>query len=199
VRCEKPFQAVAKTGQYVRKYCSKFCAKRFHGKAIDRFWAKTNKNAPNGCWEWTGSKSPWGYPNFRDDGVIGGHIWAYKHFKGPVPKGHVVMHTCDNPGCVNPDHLLLGTLTQNSQDMLHKGRSGNAKLKPTQVRNIADRLRSKAPKWSLYKPIADEFGVTENMIYHLHIGHTWHKVSGLPKLKLSGKNDLVTGTGDKDN
>ena len=174
-----------------QKFCNKTCASR-GGRAVDPKVRAMQKVKHEGtCWLWQGEITNEGYGRlWVNRKMQSAHRLMYEWNKGKLQPGQLVMHTCDNTACVNPDHLLAGTLSQNSQDMLHKGRSGNAKLKPTQVRNIADRVRDKEPKWALYKPIAKEFGVSEAVIYHIHVGRTWHKVSGLPKLKLSGKNDF---------
>lgn len=77
-----------------------------------------------GCWEWTGSVSSTGYGTFRYAGVgYSAHRFAHEMFIGPIPAGLVVMHSCDNPKCVNPDHLRAGTYSDNSTDMVRKGRA----------------------------------------------------------------------------
>ena len=84
------------------------------------FWDKVNKTIS--CWEWQGGKDRDGYGHIR----IEGKLWQAHRFSslldGKDPKGYVVMHTCDNPGCVNPAHLSLGTQKDNIKDMIQKGR-----------------------------------------------------------------------------
>ncbi len=92
------------------------------------------KVLPDGCWDWIGSRNLQGY------GVVGLFIdgrpigipaprlqWMHSH--GPIPDGLVVMHSCDNPGCINPDHLALGTQASNLTDMRAKGRQNVSGLK----------------------------------------------------------------------
>lgn len=78
--------------------------------------------ADNGCWDWKGSKSR-GYGKLNINGKQKrAHRVSYEMFKHKIPPGLVVMHSCDNPGCVNPDHLSTGTQNDNIQDMIKKGR-----------------------------------------------------------------------------
>ena len=83
----------------------------------------------NGCWKWNMSVNSDGYGHFgsnlRNRGLTTeqvAHRLAYTLFKGPIPSGMVVMHSCDYPRCVNPEHLNLGTQIENVQDMIRKGR-----------------------------------------------------------------------------
>ena len=97
---------------------------------IDRLWQKIDKT--DGCWLWTGGLTTSGYgilytskqdkPRRRL-----AHRLMYEIEHGPIPDGLFVCHRCDNPPCVNPDHLFLGTASDNMQDMLSKGRQGRAK------------------------------------------------------------------------
>lgn len=91
----------------------------------ERFWRQVRKTP--GCWEWTGrAKSNKGYGQIG----LGGrgakqelvHRFSYQLHKGPIPDGLVVMHACDNPRCVNPDHLSVGTPSDNIKDAVRKGR-----------------------------------------------------------------------------
>lgn len=76
-----------------------------------------------GCWEWDRCRSDRGYGTTRYNGQqVGAHRAFYAHFVGDVPAGMVVMHECDNPPCVNPDHLRLGTQFENMGDMVARGR-----------------------------------------------------------------------------
>jgi hypothetical protein len=82
------------------------------------------KIMPSGCWEWIGSKNDFGYGLLLIDKVqIRAHRYSYERSKGPIPRGLVIMHSCDNPPCVNPDHLSLGTRLENNRDAAHKGRT----------------------------------------------------------------------------
>lgn len=79
----------------------------------------------NGCWQWVAGKSSTGYGYIKVDGVqIGAHVYSYLVFKGSVPKGKLVRHTCDNRWCVRPAHLLLGTHKDNVHDAIVRKRRG---------------------------------------------------------------------------
>lgn len=79
------------------------------------------------CWHWVGSISDSGYGTFQhpDGRTMRAHREAYKFCIGPIPKGHVLMHLCDNPVCVNPFHHVTGTPQENMLDMVKKGRNRN--------------------------------------------------------------------------
>jgi len=87
----------------------------------ERFWPKVLKS--DSCWEWQASLTDKGYGQFFDKGVrILAHRYSYKLRFGKIPEGLFLCHTCDNPKCVNPDHLKPGTQKDNIQDMIAKGR-----------------------------------------------------------------------------
>lgn len=98
---------------------------------MERFWAKVQIGSPNDCWPWTGTHVR-GYGRFwigsRTDGsrrpVIASRF-LYAQQVGEIPDGMQVLHRCDNPPCVNPHHLFLGTARDNVVDMLVKGRQAN--------------------------------------------------------------------------
>lgn len=98
---------------------------------IARFWAKVDKNGPllahvahlGACWMWTASRDPFGYGRIRHQRRLwSAHRLAYVLACGPIPTGLDVLHSCDNPSCVNPGHLRADTHTANMREMNAKGR-----------------------------------------------------------------------------
>ncbi len=91
----------------------------------ERFWTKVNKSLD--CWNWLANKYPNGYGQFQLEGKPrSAHRLSYELAYGPIPKGLVVRHKCDNPGCVRPEHLELGTQADNVQDSVRRSRNANS-------------------------------------------------------------------------
>lgn len=94
---------------------------------IARFWENTDKRGKQECWKWLGGKTKAGYGQLGiDRKTFYAHRLSYEMAHGPIPDNLYVLHRCDNPGCVNPDHLFLGTQTDNMRDASAKGRTAVA-------------------------------------------------------------------------
>jgi len=89
-----------------------------------RFLSKVSLQITSGCWVWTGFRNAQGYGHFALDGYKVGraHRASWVLHRGSIPTGLCVLHRCDNPSCVNPDHLFLGTDADNAHDRDAKGR-----------------------------------------------------------------------------
>lgn len=135
---------------------------------MERFWDKTEPEPNSGCWLWTGALKPEGYGTFNfQKKWYRAHRLAWELEIGPIPDGLCVLHKCDVPSCVNPDHLFLGTKADNTADMCRKGRHvGNRKLTWEQVAEIR---ASSEPQQSL----ADRFGVSQPAVSAVRTGRSW--------------------------
>ena len=91
-------------------------------KTLERFYKKVSKQS-TGCWEWSASRDSKGYGYFKHDGMIRAHRWSAKYIAELDVEGNLVCHHCDNPCCVNPEHLFIGLDKDNVKDMISKGRS----------------------------------------------------------------------------
>ena len=154
---------------------------RTHAPLDDRFWRYVEKT--DDCWMWVGgSKSQNGYGMIQIDGKrsskVLAHRLSYEIHKGVIPDGMVVMHNCDNPSCVNPDHLSLGTQSQNIIDAFAKGRKmskpphkfgeshGASKLMESDAIEILKSMEAA-------KILAAKYGVHKSAIDRLRSGKTW--------------------------
>jgi hypothetical protein len=159
------------------------------------FWEKVNKSGD--CWEWTAARNKFGYGLFGVTGsrkMIVAHRWSYIEENGPIPKGMCVCHRCDNPSCVRPDHLFLGTRADNNRDKKSKGRearlsgesNGNAKLTREQVKDI--RLRyNNGESTSL---LGEEFSMSRQAINNVVSGKTYKSIGcddPIPQRQIRGK------------
>ncbi len=142
-----------------------------------RFHAKYERR-PGRCWEWTAHRNSWGYGRFR----CGKRLWLAPRFqwvlcRGRIPRGKLVLHNCDNPGCVNPNHLWLGTNMDNSKDKIAKGRdrplrgvaNGRAILTESDVREI----RSLAEDGVSIREMAEHYDVGESTIGYITTRRSW--------------------------
>jgi len=148
-------------------------------KAQERFWRKINLVGPNDCWEWTAGKISDGYGSFRiKDKTIYTHRLMWELLHGPIPSGKLILHKCDNPLCCNPDHLFIGTQTDNMQDMYRKGRAnpmrgekhGMTKLTEHQVREIRKRY---AAGGTSHSKLAKEYKMSKVQIGRIIRRQRW--------------------------
>lgn len=131
----------------------------------DRFWKYVDRSGD--CWIWTGSRSRRGYGQISvRNTTMRAHRCAWELTNGPIPEGQLILHSCDNPPCCNPDHLSPGTHVENMRQMVERGRSmvgerhPRLKLSNDQVTEIRERFAAGATQVSL----AAEFGVRQGYV-----------------------------------
>lgn len=147
-----------------------------------RFWTHVRKGP--GCWEWQGAKTRGGYGHLAVSGETVRNIRAsrlsYELRYGPIAGGLHVLHRCDNPGCVRPDHLFLGTEDENRKDKVAKGRCPcgerhpGAKLTNAQARQIRERYFLCS---ATTKELAAEYGVDPYAIRSIIKGKSYREAS----------------------
>jgi hypothetical protein len=146
------------------------------GSDIARFWKYVHKGLPRQCWEWQSTRNRSGYGKFWLNGRTDiAHRVSYRLHNGSIPSGLQVRHTCDNPPCVNPSHLLIGTGKENARDAVDRDRyrrgsgNGRAKLTEQQVAEIRERRAAGETQVS----IAQDFGVSKSAIQWILNGRNW--------------------------
>ncbi len=148
----------------------------------ERFWSFVDKKSSDKCWNWTGYCTKGGYGQFNTNGkMITAHRFSWILHNSKISKNEqCVLHHCDNPKCVNPNHLWIGTQIENILDMKKKNRqaklkgedNGNAKLTLDQVKQIRE-LKGKL----LLKEIAQLFNVKVSAISKIHLNKTWKQTT----------------------
>lgn len=179
--CAKTFYISLKSfkGGY-GKYCCTSCQLRDRALPLkERFFKHFGTPNKKGCIEWKGSIGVFGYGRIAEGKkFFQAHRLSYIYNRGHIPEGLIVCHQCDNPPCVNPKHLFLGTYKDNTQDCHSKMRhnfgtkNGQAKLNDEKIRAIRKRYKEGA---SYYK-IADEFGINFSNVGYIVKRKTWRHV-----------------------
>ena len=145
------------------------------------YWKKVLLS--EGCWEWTGSKNKQRYGNFGvwENGkprTALSHRVGWQLANGEIPAGLCVLHRCDNPGCVNPSHLFLGTIADNMADMAAKGRHRGMRGQRHRYnrrgvkisREIAEDIRAAT---GTQRQIAERFAIHQSMVSRIKTGECW--------------------------
>lgn len=146
-----------------------------------RFWSKVDRTGgPDNCWLWKAGRFSTGYGQFhvRGRSNVASRV-AYDIYFGEIPAGYQVCHKCDNPLCVNPRHLFLGTTQDNTRDRDRKGRQSRGekvntcKLTPDSVRQIRHLY---ATQEYTQVQLAKQYGVSQVQIGHIVRGEHWKHI-----------------------
>lgn len=168
---------------------------------VEKFWSAVEKRQ-DGCWAWTKGKNSTGYGVLYGQlGAVLAHRFSYELHKGPIPRNLFVCHTCDNPECVNPDHLFAGTARDNVRDCMSKGRKptppvfygddhylrrnphlakrgeqiGTSKLTtPAVVSLLKDRAKGHS-----FGKLARAYGLDKSTVQDICAGRRWRHVLGI--------------------
>jgi len=144
-----------------------------------RFWDKVDVQAKEECWNWLAGKCDDGYGKYWLNGLsVSTHILSYKECNHVTDlDGLCVLHKCDNPSCVNPKHLFLGTVADNNRDRAEKKRSNPAKGSMVKTSKLTEELviyiREQLSNGRLQKSLATELGVSKANISLIATRRAW--------------------------
>jgi len=138
-----------------------------------RFWERVEKT--DTCWLWTGAKGPFGHGNIRRRPVTWmTHRLSWEWAYGPIPDGLWVLHKCDVPACVRPDHLFLGTQRDNNNDRTAKGRGGRVGTRVTKFgEDDVREIRRLYNAGMTQREVGEKYGVTQATVSNIITGRTF--------------------------
>lgn len=148
----------------------------------ERFWKRVVK-MQSGCWHWTGQRVGGRYGRLRinQSKRVLAHRLSWEIHNGVIPEGSRVLHACDNPPCVNPAHLFLGTIKDNSRDMVSKGRqyrpTGERNPKAVLCKESVREIRRELVRKVSQSVLAKRFGVSPKTIHGISKGTKWKHLS----------------------
>lgn len=160
-------------------------ATRFDQSVLDRFWAKVEKGQDSlACWLWTAGTTAAGYGVFHPAKpmTVGAHRFALSLSLGrAIDADEFACHRCDNPTCVNPHHLFVGTHADNMRDMTDKGRSARGSRRVNQARldewHVVS-MRQEAATGASIAALASKYGVAQSLTSGIIRGQRWKHVGG---------------------
>lgn len=161
-------------------------ARSYVEKVAARFWQKVDRRGPDDCWIWQGTRmapnkigEQYGHIGISEKGrqiSYRAHRLAYILVYGDLPDDMVVMHTCDNPLCVNPAHLKAGTQKENAEDMARKGRVAHGASHYDSRLTEDDVLAIFDDKTSTNIALARRYGIHDSNIVKIRRGERWRRL-----------------------
>lgn len=147
---------------------------RGHSTRVSPRWMAADCGHATPCHVWRGATTKGGYGYFWQGGhQVRAHRQAWVEAHGPIPDGLIVCHACDNPPCVNVEHLFLGTSAQNTSDMVSKGRQPHGERKPGAKLTPADVAAIRAATGVTQRALATQYGVAPVTIWNIRAGRRW--------------------------
>ena len=144
---------------------------RRHGTPIERFWRHVSRRSTNECWEWKAFRDKDGYGKFRlGRSNVAAHRFSYQVVFGKICGNEQVLHSCNNPPCVNPRHLKIGTHLENMQDRREAGNYATGESHPGYKFSTATVKRVALASGS-YKKIAEHFGMSKSHVRNIKLGY----------------------------
>ena len=152
-----------------------------NASTVARFQAKVEPT--DGCWYWRACLNAKGYGEFHLGGGskhVLAHRFAWEQANGrSIPEGMIVMHLCDTPSCVRPEHLRLATVAENQRDMALKGRAGQRGLRSPQAKLTDDavrEIRRRCGAGESHRLVAANLGVSRELVREVAAGRRWRHV-----------------------
>lgn len=173
----KRARKIGKVKQYPCKMCNKLCYKKYalsFCSDICRFMNYVDSSSD--CWIWKGAKNRRSYGKFSlTSKLVPAHRASYILFKGEIPEDKLVCHSCDNPSCVKPAHLWIGTFQDNSDDMVNKQRSlfGEKHIKAKLTLEGINKIRQLNSEGMTQRKIASLFEISPGHVNNIIMKRVW--------------------------
>jgi hypothetical protein len=188
ISCYHCGTSIQRVPSQIAAYRTHFCSIKCHGlyrgaNLKERLMKSVTKQPNGGCWEWRGTVLTSGYGQIRQNNEpITTHRASWIVHRGPIPSTMFVLHKCDVRHCINPDHLFLGTQSDNMRDRTNKGRDGvkygtghwNSRLRPQDIKKIRELSASGLHNG---KQLAAMYAVHPVTISNILLGKTWKHVT----------------------
>jgi hypothetical protein len=148
-----------------------------YGPVEQRFDDNITHEPNSGCWLWVGLTDEFGYGIFKIGRArVRAHRYSFGRFRAAIPSGLCVLHRCDVPGCVNPDHLFLGTLAENVADKVAKDRQAKGAQNPSAKLTTEDVVAIRAST-ETHRALAAQYGVAHRTIGQIKKRQKWRHVA----------------------